>query len=131
MIMPSHFHTLLVSVFYSRRLHSGFCSFYAKTNKHRIFIDGERPCPEYLGCPSAPAEIKLISYNIRWRSGDELREMIELLKHDPEIGKAQIIGLQEVDRNKKRTGNTNTARLIAEELGMYYAWAARRSQRQP
>ena len=73
---------------------------------------------------AAPAEVKLISYNIRWRSGDELREMIELLKHDPEIGGAQIIGLQEVDRNKKRTGNTNTAKLIAEELGMYYAWAA-------
>jgi endonuclease/exonuclease/phosphatase family metal-dependent hydrolase len=32
--------------------------------------------------------------------------------------------LQEVDRNKKRTGNVNTARLMAEELGMYYAWAA-------
>jgi len=71
-----------------------------------------------------PAELKLVSYNIRWRSGDELREMIELLKHDQEIGGAQIIGLQEVDRNRKRTGNTNTAKLMAEELGMHYAWAA-------
>ena len=71
-----------------------------------------------------PAELKLVSYNIRWRSGDELGEMIDLLKHDQEIGGAQIIGLQEVDRNRKRTGNTNTAKLIAEELGMHYAWAA-------
>jgi hypothetical protein len=32
--------------------------------------------------------------------------------------------LQEVDRNKKRTGNVNTARQLAEALGMRYAWAA-------
>src|SRR6185369_11844324 len=44
--------------------------------------------------PQRPAELKLVSYNIRWRSGDELRVMIELLKHDQEIGGAQVIGLQ-------------------------------------
>src|SRR5262249_14249561 len=32
--------------------------------------------------------------------------------------------LQEVDRNKKRSGKTNTAKLLADELGLYYAWAA-------
>jgi endonuclease/exonuclease/phosphatase family metal-dependent hydrolase len=32
--------------------------------------------------------------------------------------------LQEVDRNKKRTGNVNTVRQLAESLGMSYAWAA-------
>ena len=74
--------------------------------------------------PAAPDSIKIISYNIRWRGGDDLRRLIELLKSDPEIGGAAVIGLQEVDRNKKRTGNVNTARLMAEELGMYYAWAA-------
>jgi endonuclease/exonuclease/phosphatase family metal-dependent hydrolase len=73
---------------------------------------------------ATPATIKIVSYNIRWRGGEDLRELIELLRHDREIGQAAIIGLQEVDRNKKRTGNTNTARLIAEELGLYYAWAA-------
>jgi endonuclease/exonuclease/phosphatase family metal-dependent hydrolase len=72
----------------------------------------------------SPDTIKIVSYNIRWRGGEDLRRLIELLKSDPEIGKAAIIGLQEVDRNKKRTGNVNTARLMAEELGMYYAWAA-------
>jgi endonuclease/exonuclease/phosphatase family metal-dependent hydrolase len=72
----------------------------------------------------APDSIKVVSYNIRWRGGDDLRRLIELLKSDPEIGRASVIGLQEVDRNKKRTGNVNTARLMAEELGMYYAWAA-------
>ncbi len=74
--------------------------------------------------PLAPESIRIVSYNIRWRGGNDLRRLIELLKSDPEIGRAAVIGLQEVDRNKKRTGNVNTARLMAEELGMYYAWAA-------
>jgi endonuclease/exonuclease/phosphatase family metal-dependent hydrolase len=73
---------------------------------------------------STPAEIKVLSYNIRWRSGDDLKEMIKLLKDDPEIGGASILALQEVDRRKKRSGNNNTAKIIADELGLYYAWAA-------
>ncbi len=72
----------------------------------------------------ASTEFKVVSYNIRWRGGDELRELIKHLKHDPEIGGAAIIGLQEVDRNKKRTGNTNTVKLMAAELGKHYAWTA-------
>jgi endonuclease/exonuclease/phosphatase family metal-dependent hydrolase len=72
----------------------------------------------------APSELKIVSYNMRWRSGEDLREIINLLRSDPEIGRAAIIGLQEADRNRKRSGNTNTARTIAEELGMFYAWAA-------
>ena len=73
---------------------------------------------------ASPASIKIVSYNIRWRGGEDLRKLIELFKTDKQIGGASVIGLQEVDRNKKRTGNVNTARLMAEELGMYYAWAA-------
>ena len=69
-------------------------------------------------------EIKVISYNIRWRSGDDLKKIIKLFKDDPEIGGAAILCLQEVDRRKKRSGHTNTAKLIADELGMHYAWAA-------
>ena len=72
----------------------------------------------------APETLKVVSYNIRWRGGEELQELIKLLREDPEIGGAQVIGLQEVDRNKKRTGNVNTARQIADALGMRYAWAA-------
>jgi endonuclease/exonuclease/phosphatase family metal-dependent hydrolase len=73
---------------------------------------------------AAPESLKVVSYNIRWRGGEELEELIRLLREDPEIGGAQVIGLQEVDRNKKRTGNVNTARRIADALGMRYAWAA-------
>lgn len=74
--------------------------------------------------PQAPSDIKVVSYNIRWRSGAELRKLSQLLKDDAEIGGASILGLQEVDRQKERSGKTNTAKVLAEELGMYYAWAA-------
>jgi endonuclease/exonuclease/phosphatase family metal-dependent hydrolase len=72
----------------------------------------------------AAGEIKIVSYNIRWRGGDDLKRLIRALRDDPEIGGAHVIGLQEVDRNRKRSGNVNAARLMAEELGMHYAWAA-------
>jgi endonuclease/exonuclease/phosphatase family metal-dependent hydrolase len=72
----------------------------------------------------APESLKVVSYNIRWRGGEELQQLVKLLREDPEIGGAQVIGLQEVDRNKKRTGNVNTARQLADALGMRYAWAA-------
>jgi endonuclease/exonuclease/phosphatase family metal-dependent hydrolase len=70
------------------------------------------------------SSLKVVSYNIRWRSGDDLHKLAQLLKEDPEIGSAAILGLQEVDRNKKRSGNKNSAEILARELGMYYAWAA-------
>src|ERR1044071_1147844 len=80
-------------------------------------VKSDKPLP-------APAELKVVSYNIRYRAGDDLKQLIKLLKEDPEIGGAHVIGLQEVDRNKRRTGNVNTARQLAEGLGMRYAWAA-------
>ena len=73
---------------------------------------------------SENAEIKIVSYNIRWRGGDELKRIAKLLHEDPEIGGAAILGLQEVDRHKKRTGHSNTAKALADELGLHYAWAA-------
>lgn len=74
--------------------------------------------------PAIPDEIKIVSYNMRWRGGDDLNTLIKLLKEDKEIGKPSVIGLQEVDRNKTRTNGTNTAKKMAEELQMHYAWAA-------
>src|SRR6266567_6576311 len=50
-----------------------------------------------------PTELRIISYNIRWRGGDELRKLIKLFRDDVQIGGAAILGLQEVDRSKKRT----------------------------
>lgn len=73
---------------------------------------------------STPAELKILSYNIRWRSGEDLKDMIKLLKDDPEVGGASILALQEVDRRKKRSGHNNTAKILADELGLYYVWTA-------
>lgn len=80
--------------------------------------------PTITEAPKSPADIKVVSYNIRWRGGEDLDELIKHLKHDSELAGASIVGLQEVDRNKKRTGNLNTAKKMAEKLGQYYAWAA-------
>ncbi|HEV2764713.1 MAG TPA: endonuclease/exonuclease/phosphatase family protein, partial [Pyrinomonadaceae bacterium] len=61
---------------------------------------------------------------IRFRVGEDLQRLVELLSKDAEVGGAHLIGLQEVDRNKERTRNVNTVRQMAEALGMHYAWAA-------
>ena len=39
-------------------------------------------------------------------------------------GTAVIVGLHEVDRAKQRTAKTNNAQTLADDLGLYYAWAA-------
>lgn len=70
--------------------------------------------------PDTPAEITVVSYNIRWRTGAELEQIASWLKSKH----ALVIALQEVDRGKQRTNKTNNARALAESLGMYYAWAA-------
>jgi endonuclease/exonuclease/phosphatase family metal-dependent hydrolase len=69
-------------------------------------------------------EVKIVSYNIRWRGGEELKQLARLLHEDPEVGGAAILGLQEVDRSKERTGHHNTVKALADALGVYYAWAA-------
>jgi len=95
-----------------------------------LFLHSDTPLLESGQAPtikkptSAPTEIKVISYNIRWRGGDDLKTLIKLLQEDPEIGGASILALQEVDRHKKRTGHNNTVKIIADALGMHYAWAA-------
>lgn len=68
-------------------------------------------------------ELKIVSYNIRWRSGKELQQIIRWLREAGSVRPA-IIGLQEVDRTRERSGNANHAKGIADELGMYYAWTA-------
>jgi len=92
----------------------------AKENS-TLFESGEA---SKLRTPPTSAEFRVVSYNIRWRSGDDLKKLIQLFREDAEIGNATVLALQEVDRNKKRSGKTNTAKLLADELGLYYAWAA-------
>jgi len=92
----------------------------AKENS-TLFESGEA---SKLRTPPTSGEFRVVSYNIRWRSGDDLKKLIQLFREDAEIGNATVLALQEVDRNKKRSGKTNTAKLLADELGLYYAWAA-------
>ena len=77
---------------------------------------------EKLQPPGTANDLKIVSYNIRWRSGKELQEIAQWLKSQAPA--PSIMGLQEVDRAKKRTGHENNAKALAESLGMYYAWAA-------
>ncbi|HXI22603.1 MAG TPA: endonuclease/exonuclease/phosphatase family protein [Pyrinomonadaceae bacterium] len=65
-------------------------------------------------------ELRIVTYNIRWRAGDQLKQIANWLKEK----QPAVIALQEVDRARKRTDKTNTARALAEQLGMFYAWAA-------
>ncbi len=70
--------------------------------------------------PADSKQLSIVTYNIRWRTGDELKQIAAWLK----AKHPTVIALQEVDRSKKRTNKTNNARALAEQLGMYYAWAA-------
>jgi len=74
--------------------------------------------------PASPSEIKIVSYNIRWRTGTELQEIARWLKGNKDAGSPVIIGLQEVDRAKQRTAKINNARILADDLALYYAWTA-------
>jgi len=76
-----------------------------------------------LFTPPATSELKIVSYNIRWRSGGELQQITRWLK-EAASSRPTIIGLQEVDRAKKRSGRVNHVKALADSLGMYYAWTA-------
>src|SRR5436853_7848783 len=62
--------------------------------------------------PAYPSEIRIISYNIRWRTGTELQEIVRWLKGNKDFTAPVLVGLQEVDRAKQRTGKTNNARTL-------------------
>lgn len=68
----------------------------------------------------SPTDFLVVTYNIRWRTGEQLNQIGDWLKKKGAV----VIALQEVDRARKRTDKTNNARGLAERLGMYYAWAA-------
>ena len=83
----------------------------------------ETGSPRKVAPPPASAEIRVVSYNVRYPDIEGVKRIAETLRTDREIGGAAIVALQEIDRNKNRSCNVNTARALADELGMYYAWA--------
>jgi endonuclease/exonuclease/phosphatase family metal-dependent hydrolase len=89
-----------------------------RSNDSGLLETGRSTKPEKLG--HAAKQFSIVTYNIRWRTGDELTKIADWLKEK----RPTLIALQEVDRSKERTKKTNNARALAEQLGMYYAWAA-------
>jgi endonuclease/exonuclease/phosphatase family metal-dependent hydrolase len=73
--------------------------------------------------PARGAPIRVVSYNVRYPGAEGVARIADALRADREIGGAAVVALQEIDRHKKRTGNVNTTRELAERLGMFYAWA--------
>jgi len=89
-----------------------------QTNESQLLETARSTKPEKREEPAKV--ISIVTYNIRWRTGGELKTISDWL-----IGKrAAVIALQEVDRSKQRTNKSNNARALAEQLGMNYAWAA-------
>jgi endonuclease/exonuclease/phosphatase family metal-dependent hydrolase len=95
------------------------------TDAARLLETGGAPKAQAAAtADKAPAEIRIVTYNMRWRGGEELRAITRLLRDDPSLGGADVVGLQEVDRGRKRSGSVDAARQMAAELGWNYAWAA-------
>jgi len=67
--------------------------------------------------------LKVMSYNIHVgqnsKNEDKLKEIAEFIK----ASKADIIGLQEVDSVCNRSGKIDQMKFLAEQTGMYYAYA--------
>jgi len=67
--------------------------------------------------------LKVMSYNIHVgqdaSNADQLKELAQFLKSS----KADLIGLQEVDSVCNRSGKIDQMKFLAEQTGMYYAYA--------
>src|SRR5256714_9941025 len=87
----------------------------------------ESGAPTHAETLSPSNEIRIVTYNIRWRSGAELDQIVRWLKATEDAKAPVIIALQEVDRAKLRSGKINHAKAIADNLGMHYAWTAPQS----
>ena len=53
------------------------------TENSTLFESGEA---SKLRTPPSADEFRVVSYNIRWRSGDDLKKLIQLFRQDAEIG---------------------------------------------
>src|SRR5437762_3981003 len=72
-----------------------------QTNDSELLETGRSAKLEKLEEPAK--QISIVTYNIRWRTGDELTKIADWLKGK----RPTVIALQEVDRSKQRTKQTN------------------------
>jgi endonuclease/exonuclease/phosphatase family metal-dependent hydrolase len=78
----------------------------------------------FIGWEVSTAQaLKIMSYNIHVgqdaANNDQLKNMAAFIK----LSKADIVGLQEVDSVCNRSGKVDQMKYLAEETGMYYAYA--------
>jgi hypothetical protein len=69
---------------------------------------------------SAGETMKVVEWNAN--RGTYWAEFVEMTRKDPSLKDADLIILNEVDIGMARSGNVHTARRLAFELGMNYAW---------
>lgn len=64
---------------------------------------------------------RFVAWNIE--RGTELKRQIEVLRNEPTLREADVLLLIETDVGMARSGNVDVARVLAQELGMTYAFA--------
>ena len=67
--------------------------------------------------------LRIVTYNLHGPATRRVPQLIQLLKTHPELSVANILALQETNRNSPRSGNHDIASLLAAELGMHFAYA--------
>ncbi|HOO55540.1 MAG TPA: hypothetical protein PLN69_01875 [bacterium] len=77
--------------------------------------------PEYPPMiPGMEMEFRVVAFNIE--RGYNIDRQIETLKNNPDMRNADLLLISEADRGCRRTGYRNTARELARELRMNYAY---------
>jgi endonuclease/exonuclease/phosphatase family metal-dependent hydrolase len=80
--------------------------------------------PSFSGSPAAPRRLKILSYNIHSCIGtDRKLDPDRVARVIAEAG-ADVIGLQELDVGRSRTGGADQAEVIASLLKMHYHFHA-------
>lgn len=69
-----------------------------------------------------PTTLRVMSFNIRHGEGADRRIDLDRIAAVIEKGKPDLVALQEVDRNTKRSKNTDQARYLAAKLKMNYVF---------
>jgi len=70
--------------------------------------------------PPVPAVLRVVDWNIE--RGLRIDEMIDAFLEDPALREADVLLVQEADRNCTRTDYRNVTRELAQALGMNYVY---------
>ncbi len=73
--------------------------------------------------PALPEVVRLVSYNLHGPPTQRIETMISTLREEPSIRDAAVLLLQEVNRGHRGSGSLDLDEVLAERLGMHYAYA--------